>query len=173
MTPVPPAPQDPFRVLRELVHVDDVGDRPQLVDRLERPPPLDPALEREQEEDARAHEHDVVDARLERLHEVEEREGLVGESHLHDRAHEARDNERDERTHGCPQGEDRTREPGGALDRPRRDLLQLPPHAGEARIREPHLDPQAELGDRVLYVADVEPPVRRLAPARLPHEPGD
>jgi hypothetical protein len=155
------------------VHFDDVGDRAQLVDRLERPPALDPALQREQEEDPRAHEHHVVDARLERLYELEEDEGLVGEPHLDDRAHEAGGDERDEHAHRHAQGDDGAREVRGPLDRPGRDLLQLAPHPGKARPRKAGLDPQAELGDRLLDLANVELPVRRFAGAPVPHDAGD
>ena len=70
-----PAGQQLLRGLRHLVHVDDVGERPQPVQGLEAAPPPDAGRDGDEEEDGDGREDDVVDAALDVLQPVDRPRG--------------------------------------------------------------------------------------------------
>src|SRR6185503_2611772 len=139
---------DPFRVLGELVHVDDVRDRAQLADRGEGPAPLDPGLEGQEEEDARADEHDVVDPGLQELDELEDLDRLVGAVQRDHGAHEAGGDDRHQGGHADTQTQDGSGDPGRSLPRLAGDALQLAAHAAEARLGKALVDALSQQRDR-------------------------
>jgi hypothetical protein len=121
-----PASEDPFGVLGELVHVDDVGDGAELVEGPERAPPLDPRLERDEKEDRRSDQDDVVHAGFQPLDELADLDAAVGKPELSQGHDDARHDQRDQRAGGDPEGENRALDPRGPLLRVARDVLELP-----------------------------------------------
>ena len=131
------------------MHVDDVRDGAQLLDGFQRAPPLDARLQREQEEHARPHQHDVVDARLQHLDELERIQRLLGRMQRDARVGQPRGDDRDEQRHQDAQAEDGPPDPFRALARQRGDAVQLAADAGEAGSGEALLDAAAQQRDRL------------------------
>ena len=71
----------PFRILGELMHVDDVRDAPELMQRRERLAALEPGFEGDEEEDRGAEEDHGADGGVHRLDEFREAVDPGGKLH--------------------------------------------------------------------------------------------
>ena len=85
-----PIPVDAFGVFCQLVHVDDMGERPEFVHGGESPAAFDPCLEADQEPDRKRKEDDIVKTRFDGLNQFNEPDVLRfgAPQAIHDEANE-------------------------------------------------------------------------------------
>jgi hypothetical protein len=142
--------------LVELVHVDHVRDRAQLVDRAQRAAALDADLDRDQEEHRDRHVDHVVDRGLDPLDELGQRGRADPDLQRAETHAQARHDQQHEQPDRHAQPDERAADPGRGLRSAVCDPLELAHDGREPRAGEAPLHPPRQLPDRALDLVGVE-----------------
>ncbi len=166
-------------VLGQLVHVDHVGQRAELVEQRQQPPALQPFGQRPEEQHRDRGEDDVVDGALDQGQPVEAVVGTLVrgvDQHQHQRHHGRRHDQRAEGA-GHQTGAARaSRRVVGVAIHHDHQLLEVSGHRSEAARRvEAGVDPLVQPGHRVRQLRALQLPVTRHAASvpRPSFAPGD
>ena len=151
-----------LRILRQLVHVDDVRNTAKLVQGGQCTAPLEPRFDRDQKEDRDPEKDHVIDGRLDALHEVRPATRSAGEPNLRGSRSchgEHRDDREDDSHAYRPVGR---RQIGDMRCRLAGDRQQLLAHARQTRRRKSLGDPVTEPLECFNNAVVIELPVSRV-----------